>query len=279
MKKLVLISVLLCGSITGLLQAQEILGFGADVSGSVELTYQSLYMWRGFNVFQDKSAVQLTADVKFAETGFGINVAGHRANSSGQELNERWDYSAYYQNKLFSSSPMVTNFRLGYVYYNYPDRSDRPLVNGVRTSEEADLDEIHLILAWPEMLGVKGLVPMYALVKLWPQDSGSAAGNASGFAHIFMMDYTFMIPGYTAEIPEIPIRFHSELVYNDGVDPRPGGPGVDHDWSDFVIGAATDIEVLDTITITPSVNYQISMERDVDTSNEFWATLGAKWMF
>ena len=264
-------------------------GYGSiySVTGSVDVAYQSLYMWRGFDVFADKSATQISGDLSLVGTGFGISVLGHVANSggttaAGQSMvnSQRWDYNPYYQGALFTESTMMTQYRLGYMYFNYPESSSHA------TGHAADLQELHAIFALPKVTGVEGLVPTYCLVKLWPNSSNSftGAGNpnggsSSGFAHVFMLDYEFAIPGPISSIPEQIIRLHSELVFNDGVDPRPGGPGVDHDWSNLVLGAATDFDLGNSITLTPAVYHQLSFEDTVNENDEWWATLGAKYAF
>ncbi len=245
----------------------EVLGGGAQLTGSVDVQWQSKYVWRGFTIFGDKSAVQFNADVDLYSTGFGINVQGHRANSSGYEDGERWDYCGYYQGLLFEEEIFQTNYRAGWVYYNYPKRAN----------EEADLQEIQVIGAWPYLTGIEGLVPSYALVKLWPSRSGGLGGNASGFAHILMLDYSFDIPGLTPETPEQTIKLHSELVFNDGV--HPGGGVADHDWSNLVLGASTDFELGYGLTFSPGAYYQFSMDDSVNPDDEAWVTLGLKYTF
>ena len=138
-----------------LAQAQ-VPGVGSAVTGSVGVEYQSLYMWRGFNVYGDKSAVQISGDLSLTGTGFGVSVLGHRANSGEFENAERWDINPYYQGAFLTDSEMMTQYRLGYLYFNYPDLS----------SSEADLQEIHAIFSMPKVTGVEGLVPTYVLVKL-----------------------------------------------------------------------------------------------------------------
>ncbi|MHC4679235.1 MAG: hypothetical protein ACYTEK_11100, partial [Planctomycetota bacterium] len=63
------------------------------------------------------------------------------------------------------------------------------------SSGVADLQEAHAIISLPKICPF-GTVPSYVLVKLWPSESGSlvgsrapGSGTASGFAHIFMLDY------------------------------------------------------------------------------------------
>ena len=276
MKKRILI-VLAALAFCSVVQAQG----GNTVTGSVGVTYQSLYMWRGFDVYNDKSAVQIEGDVALSGTGFGVSVLGHRANSSGHENAERWDINPYYQGQFLTDSQWMTQYRLGYIYFNYPDMSE----------SMADLQEIHAILSFPKITGIEGLVPSYVCVKLWPNSSDSLTGSgkrdvpipmsggSSGFAHIAMLDYQFAIPGPLSSIPEQIIKLHSELVFNDGVDPRPMGPGVDHDWSNLVLGASTDFDLGNNITLTPGVYHQLSFEDTVNTSDEWWATLGAKYAF
>jgi hypothetical protein len=134
-------------------------------------------------------------------------------------------------------------------------------------------------LAWPKITGIQGLIPSYALVLFSPfySNSPGVGSNASGFLHIAALDYKFAVPGAFPGTPEQVFNIHSELVFNDGVSPLNGN--VDHGWSHAVIGASTDIELGYGVSLVPSVNYQISMERSVNTDNEIWATIGARYSF
>jgi hypothetical protein len=172
---------------------------------------------------------------------------------------------------------------LGWVYYNYPQLN----------AAWADLQDIHAVLSWPKILPVEGLVPTYVLVKLWPSSSGSwvasnldlttdppsaSKGTASGFAHIFMLDYGLPIEGLLPDVPEQILRLHAEVVYNDGVGPA--GLDVDSDWSNIVFGIATDFELAENVTLTPGVYHQITMDKSVnDDKDETWITLGMKYEF
>jgi hypothetical protein len=268
------LTVVLLMATTGLAQSweEEWLGLQGDLHGMIELSYQSQYIWRGFDVFRDTSAVQGFIDIDLYGTGLGVSVTGHRANSSGYEDEERWDYTLYYQNALFGEEPYATNYRFGWVYYNFPDNSYKLY----------DLQEFHGILSWPNILPIKGLRPSYVVVKLWPSTSNSfverrSNGTASGFAHILMLDYSFPIPGLMPDIPEQMVNLHSELVYNDGV--HPGGLKVDHDWSNVVVGVSTDFDLGSNVTLTPALYYQASMESTVNDEDEAWMTLGVRYTF
>jgi len=265
-KEVILIAVVILLSAAGLTQAQE-----RELHGVVDLTYQSKYIWRGFDVYGDKSAIQPSIDLDLYGTGFGINIMAHRANSSGYEDGERWDYNLYYYNSIFDDEIYATNYRLSYVYYNYPDSSSH-----VRSS--SDLQEINSVLSWPKILGVDRLVPSYVLVKLWPSNSGALGGAASGWAHIFMLDYGLPIEGLLPDIPEQILHLHTELVYNDGVDPR--GIGVDHDWSNIVFGVSTDFDLGNNLTFTPGVYHQVTMDKSVNPDkDETWVSLSMKYKF
>ena len=264
--------VLFCA--VSVVQAQE------DIHGSVGVTYDSKYIWRGFDVYGDKSAIHPFVDLDLGQ-GFGISAMGHRANSSGYESTERWDYTLYYQNQLFPDETYVTNYRLGWVYYNYPERSSHSTNT---TGASIDLQELHAIFSWPNILQVDGLVPGYVLVKLWPSNSGSIVGSgsptggtASGFAHIFMLDY-----GLPVTCPfsgaEQTLNLHTEVVYNDGVSPT--GSNVDQDWSNAVFGVSTNYDLGNDLTFTPGVYHQVTMDKSVNPDkDETWASVTLRYAF
>ena len=272
MKKGTLVSVVLLLAAVSLGYAQEP-GPGG-LHGSVDVTYLSKYVWRGFDIYNDKSAIQPSVNLDLGG-GVGASVMGHRANSSGYEDGERWDYYLHYSNAINPGEKNAVNYRIGYVYYNYPDMS----------SSIADLQELHAILSFPNILPVKGLVPTYVLVKLWPSESGSmvgckspAGGTASGFAHIFMLDYGIPVQGMGTGSPEQVINLHSEVVFNDGVGPN--GANVDQDWSNAVFGISTTFDLGGNFSLTPGVYHQVTMDESVnDDKDETWASVSATYKF
>ena len=245
-------------------------GFDAGLTGSIEWRNQSKYIWRGFDLFSDDDpAWQLSGNLDFFDTGFGMNVVGHRAYGSGHELNERWDYNFYYGNVVLPEETLQTNYRVGFVHYNYPQRPH----------DNRDLQEMHAILSMPNVTGVQGLVPSYALIKMYPANGNSTGvgSNASGFMHIGMLDYTFAVPGVTPDIPEQVFKLHSELVFNDGVSPY--NTNVDQDWSHAVFGISTDVDLGYGLTLSPGLYYQYTMETTVNPEDELWATAGIRYSF
>jgi hypothetical protein len=282
MKRMIFVAFVMFLFMAGLSAAQE-----SELHGAIGVTYSSKYIWRGFDVYPDKSAIHPFIDIDFFGTGFGMNITAHRANSSGFENTERWDYNVYYQNRAFVDKPYQMNYRFGYVYYNYPDMSSHKAwnPNGSRfVNGSIDLQELHGIFSWPKILPVEGLVPTYILVKLWPSNSDTlvgtdspSGGTASGFAHIFMLDYGWNVTCPITDENRV-INLHSELIYNDGVGPD--GRNVDHDWSNAVFGMSTDFNVAENLVFTPGIFHQITMDDSVnDDKDETWASLSLTYKF
>ena len=281
MRTTVLVSSVLLFAMGGVVQAQD-----GDLHGVIDMTYQSKYMWRGIDVYGDKSAMQPSVMLDLGGTGFGLSAEGHRANSSGYETTERWDFTLFYKNIICPEDDIATQYMIDWRYFYFPDDPLDGIPAG--SSGEIDLQEIHAVMSWPNILQVEGLVPTYVLVKLWPAESnsfvgsqnlgGTTPGTASGFAHIFMLDYGFTIPGLSPDTPEQPVNIHSEVVFNDGVDPR--GVGVDHDWTNAVFGVSTPFELAENVTLTPGVYYQVTMDDSInDDQDETWMTMGLSYSF
>jgi len=267
-KKHVLLAAVMLLTMAGLVKAQE-----GELHGVIDLTFQSKYIWRGFDIYGDKSAIQPSIGLDLYGTGFGVNIMGHRANSSEFEDGERWDYTLYYGNKFFEDETYATNYGLSWVYYNFPDSSSH-------TSGSTDLQEMNAIFSWPKILPVEGLVPSYVIIRLWPYNSNSPVSQAAGWAHVFMLDYGLPIPGMLPETPEQILHLHTELVYNDGVDPRPGSTGVDHDWSNAVFGVSTDFDLGNNLSFTPGIYHQVTMDKSVNPDkDETWVALSMKYKF
>ena len=277
MKKGIFTALAVLMAVVGLAQAE-------DLHGTIDVTYGTKYMWRGFDTYNDKSAIHPSIDLDLFGTGFGLNVTGHRANSSGHELTERWDYTAYYLGKAFEGECYAMNYRLAYTYFNYPDLTSHTagtsLLNG-----SIDIHEFSGVASFPQLLGVENLVPTYVLVKLMPVNSSSAVGSrapggqtSSGFAHIFMLDYAIPFNCPVIAAPGQMLNLHSELVYNDGISPN-GATDVDHDWSNAVFGVSTTYDLGNSMFFTPQLYYQISMDDSVNTEDELWANLSMTYKF
>ena len=277
MKKGFLVSVVIFLALTSIMNAQE-----SALHGEIGVQFDSKYVWRGITVYGDKSAIHPFIDVDLFGTGFHLETIAHRANASGYENGERWDYSPYYLGAFGIDHQWETRYKVGWRYFNYPDNSSH-------TRGSVDLQEIYAGFVFPRLLGVKGLVPGYVFVKGWPSNSGTVCGAAnpnggtySGCAHVFMLDYALPLQGFITD--EQTFNFHVETVFNDGVDPRPAGGYTSSDWTHVVMGVSTDFDLGNNLTFTPGVYHQITMEDSSTTGvspdhNITWASLTLKYKF
>lgn len=279
MKKGLLASVGVLLVVAGMVSAQD-----SGLHGTVGMEYTSKYVWRGITVYGDKSAVHPFIDLDLMGTGFHFEVIAHRANSSGYENAERWDYSPYYLGAFAIDQPWQTMYKVGWRYFNYPDNSSH-------TRGSVDLQEVYAGFVFPKLFGVEGLVPGYVIVKGWPSNSGTVCGAAnprggtySGWAHVFMLDYALPVTCPIRESTEQVLNFHIETVFNDGVDPRPAGGYTDSDWTHVMMGVSTDFDLGHNLTFTPAVYHQITMEdsptRGVSPDHNItWASLTLTYKF
>jgi len=266
-KGILLVAVILC-SFVGTVFAAEAQQPG-DIHGNVGVTFDTLYVWRGILVYGADTAIHPFVNLDLMGSGFNLEVVGHRANASGHELGERWDYSLYYAGAFEMEQPWETRYLAGYRYFNFPDLSSHRAFKSLSDIGSVDLQEVYAGFAFPRLLGVKGLVPGYVVLKTWPSNSDTLVGAANpnggtyaGWAHVFMLDYALPISGLTAETPEQTLNFHVETVFNDGVDPRPAGGYTDSDWTHVLFGVSTDFDLGNNVTFTPALYHQVTMEDD-----------------
>ena len=109
-------------------------------------------------------------------------------------------------------------------------------------------------------------------------------GTYAGWAHVFMLDYALPVSALNAEAPEQNLNFHVETVYNDGVDPRPGGGYNDSEFTHVLFTLSTDFDLGNSLVFTPAVNHQITMADDYlrgvcPDHNITWASLTMKYKF
>ena len=101
-------------------------GGDGGLHGTLDATYVSRYIWRGYDAYpNDHSAFQPSLDLDLFGTGFGLTTWWSRANGSGFEKSEWLTVTPYYRNRLFVDKPYVTNYKIGYTYFAYPDAQRR----------------------------------------------------------------------------------------------------------------------------------------------------------
>jgi hypothetical protein len=249
----------------------------------VGATWDSKYIWRGFDIYDDESATHFMVDLDLFQSCFGVSAVAHRANAGGFEDRERWDWTGYYQGGAYAGESYAVNYRFGFVYYLYPE---------LNSGQSMDMIEAQMVLAWPKLLPIQGLQPSYALIAMGQASNDSVlADGGSGVIQIGMLDYGFSIPGITPVIPELVVTLHAEVVYNDGVTITPARlqndwtivhPNPDHGFSHAVFGASTDVPLGKggNLLLTPSVYYQNTMTDSInEDDSEFWASVGLKYVF
>ncbi|MFH0893813.1 MAG: hypothetical protein V2A54_05195 [Bacteroidota bacterium] len=239
---------------------------GKRISGSFNTRFASKHIWRGFNQFKDKGAVQPSLNLDWFGTGFSSTIWSCWSFSDGNEDQEEIDYVTAYSNSLFNDSNWKMNYTINWIYYDYPHTA----------SKDKDAQEIGMNFSWPKLLtiGSRPLVPSYYVGKLWPAQSNANNSACGGWVHILGLGYDVPVANLFTVGQEQLIHLSAELVYNDGM----GGKTVDHDWSHCVFGISTDIP-FGVLILKPELNYQISMDDSVNKSNEFWCALNVLYKF
>jgi len=260
MKKVILLTAVILLSATTFAQAQE------ELTGTVDVTYMSQYVWRGFEWFYEDSAILPSVDLDLYGTGLGLKVLWLKGLGNGNEVMERLDFTLSYSNTLYEYETYATDYQVGWMYYNFPDG---PWRAGALSS---DLQEFFATLSWPEICP-EGVVPSYTVIKLWNVEEYSRNNRYSGWLHILGLGYDLPVEGLLPDTPEQILNLSAAMVYNDGVN------NADHDWSHAVFGLSTDFDLGNDLTFTPGVYYQSSWDDSVNRSDEFWCSLGVSYAF
>ena len=268
MKKVILLTAVILLSATTFAQAQE-----GELTGTVDVTYLSQYIWRGYEMYDSQSAIQPSIDLDLYGTGLGLKVLWSRANSSGYELEEELDLTLSYSNSLYEYETYATDYTVGWMYYYFPD-GPAPPGPWVPTggSDRLDYQEFFATLSWPE-ISPEGVVPSYTVIKMWAAKENSVSSDISGWLHVLGLSYDLPIEGLLPDTPEQILHLSVATVYNDGV------ADADRDWSHAVFGVSTGFDLGNDCTFTPGVYYQSSWEDTVNPSDELWCSLGVSYAF
>ena len=273
-KGILLIAVML--SMAGLVQAQE-----GELSGTIDVTYLSSYIWRGFDYYaDDHSAIQASIDMDLYGTGFGVKLLSRRAVSAPHENAENLNVTLYYGDSVYEGETYITNYTVGWVYYGFPDEPRGG--STAAAAQAADMQEFFAALSWPEICPA-GFVPSYTILTMWPSEGNSQARKNTGWAHVLGVGYDLNVPSLVPDVPEQTLHLSAAMVYNDGVAPGvvigAASGTIDHDWSHAVFGVSTSFDLGDNLTLTPAAYYQSSMDDSVNTEDEAWLSLSMNYAF
>lgn len=261
MKKLLVVMMLLW-SVGAVVNAAEIAGQPVDVT--FDLTYASKYIWRGLALFGPNGALQPSVDLAL-ENGLSFNVWASYPIGGGYEDSVEYDYTVAYSNTANADCPWKTDYTVGWRYYDFIDAP----------SKDADQQEVFIEMAFPDLMD-NGIVPHLAYYYMWNAVEGSSATSANapfdgtgsiiaaGFSYDFTLD----------QAPELPLSFTWDVVYNDTMAYTDSG--VTH----MLYGLSTEMQCPMTgATITPALYWQDSMEDQVNTDDELFATLSYSMSF
>lgn len=278
MKKGILLTAVILLSTAGFAQAQD------ELSGTIDVTYLSAYLWRGFEQYpgaHGEGAILPSIDLDLYGTGFGLNVLLSRANTAAVDAHgggysfenqERIDLTLSYSSSLYEYETYTTDYTVGWVYYEYPDMP----------TDVADMQEIFVTLSWPEIC-TEGVVPSYTILSLWKSESGHPSSmpsvktnDYSGRMHIFGLSYDLPVEDLLPDLPEQILHLSLAVVYNEGA----GASLVDHDWSHAVLGVSTDFDLGNDVTLTPGVYHQNTFEKTVNPDEDItWVSLSVSYPF
>ncbi len=237
-----------------------------DLHGTIDLTYVSRFIWRGYDAYgNNHSAFQPSIDLDLFGTGFGANIWMSRANGSGFENDEWLTYTLYYQGALFTDEIYATYYKVGWTYFSYPDM---PRVDSAA-------QEIFGMFQWPNLLPW-GVVPSYGMFAYWPSKSGGANSGNAGWAHVFGLNKDICFPTIWGNQPQQVVSLGVHTVYNASVGPN---PNADHDWSHAVFSVSTEFDLGNGLTFVPGFNYQSSWDDSVNSSDEYWTSLSLRYAF
>jgi len=233
---------------------------GVELSAIV----QSKHMWHGFDLLDDHGVFLPIATVSLADTGFSGKIIGGYSLSGGHEKSDELNYAAFYTGAFLQDTRYVTNFTANYFYYGKPKVHYR----------KNDSQEIGISWSWPKLLGSSGLLPNYYFGRIWPTRSHSNLEGCEGFIHVLGLAYDLTIPNFGPEGRDQTFRLSGDITYNDGF----GGGGVKHDWSHAVLGVSTNLGT-GNVTVTPYLNFQISMDDSVNKEEELWCGVNLTYRF
>ncbi|MHC4881825.1 MAG: TorF family putative porin [Planctomycetota bacterium] len=269
MKKLLVVMVVLL-SVAGFVNAAE-QAAAEDMGVTVDLSYTTKYIWRGFDILDDVGAFQPSVNLDLG-SGFSANIWMSYAGSSGTtdgglsrvNLTE-YNYTLAYDGTAYEDCPWKTNYQFGWRYYDYIDTP----------SKDNDVQEVFLTGEMPALTGC-GAVPHFGVFQMWEATKGASKATTgrdySGTIYLMGFSYGFTLD----QAPELPMTFTWDIVYNDGT----GGEDVDHDWSHMVWGLKTSMTCPMTgAKVVPAVYFQNSFDDSVNNEDELWASISYAFSF
>jgi len=241
-------------------------GLGRKIDIELSGTFTSKHMWHGLDLLDDHGAFIPVATLIFGESGFSAKIIDVYPLSSGFERSVERNYAGFYTGALLEGTPWATQFTTNYYYYG------KPKVPG----HKGDSQEVGTTFSWPRIISVGDghITPSYYLGYIWASKSNSNLRGCEGFIHVLGLGYDFEMTDFWPDGNKQDFRLFGDIIYNDGF----AGSAIKHDWSHAVLGISTNFKK-GNWTISPSLNYQISMDDSVNNENELWCGISATYRF
>ncbi len=222
----------------------------------------SKYIWRGFDMLDDRGALLPSVNMDWYDSGISTMVWS--AVPLTEELGAKHEmrYVAAYTNMLWEETLHAFKYTVNWTYYDFPGTSSR----------DKDAQEIGLELSCPKafMFGDTRLMPSYYVGKYWAAKSNAANREDGGWIHILGIDYEMWL--FSIGVEKQIAFLSAELVYNDGLKNAESG------WSHILLGVGTTFRQ-GPLLVRPEFNYQISLEDTVNDEDELWGGMSISYEF
>ena len=258
MLRQVVLGSLLCAGMVGNSSAQ-LTGFDVEVSGA----FQSKYIWNGFDRIRDRGldagpVLQPKVSIGLGHTPLHLAVGGSFVMNNDSELHET-TYGVYVQR---FASPL-TKVGIGYTYY---DDRVAPLL----AVPDTDAHEIWFALDSHNVSGVRtGVEVKYEL----------SARDAYDAYFVSQVGFGYTLPlvptssgGVGLDLQGTTRILYNTKIESQGVELVPGG------FSAWQVGLAASLHAA-RVVVTPSVNYQVTLEEAVNDEDPLWAGVTVTYDF
>jgi uncharacterized protein (TIGR02001 family) len=209
--------------------------YGSSNNLSLEITYTSRYIWRGFDLLHNNhSAVQPSLTYKFGRTGLWINIwssFGINQRTTTKPADEL-DYVIGYD---ISLGKELIDFSTGLIYYTYPN------LTGENTSPE-----IFASLLFPKMTFSPSLAVYYDMN---------------------LGDGLYMIGSISKSLDSLPITLSLSAGFNNHQYIKDTG------LSDIVLSCSYDNIKIRSTSLSASLNYGFIPMDTVNDEDEFWVSI------
>lgn len=259
----------LLGLFAGLLIALPVFATDGPVNGTVSVGVVSSYMWNGFNRvktfgLQDGPSVQPGVSLGVRNSGLSVDLGGSFVVNDNSELQE-----ATYGVKYVRDVTPVVKVGGGYTYY---DGHVSEITSGGVTVPVPDANS-HEVWGRVEVQSNVGVTPGVAV----KYEKSTLDGVDAYAVVVGSVKYAMPLSGVSLGTAGVSLNWNADVVYNSGF--KVGG--VEQVKSgvaavDFGVNAPVQAG---SFVVTPSVNYQVSVEETVNPDNQFWATLGVSYGF